>query len=410
MLDHSQRISIPKSTRHYWNAFQNENYYGYDWAHEYIAQFNDIKAVYSRKFLFRTVRSIVKVSDCYHSILLDTKHKKKLLRRKSQLIIAQIDQFLKYGFTIKSACRVLQIHHNWYYRQKLKHCKASPTERCFKQQPNQLSISEIKEIQKQIDNQQNFGKTLTTLYYHTLNKASLFCAKSTFNNYAHKLGYKKRKVRKSLPKKGFKASRPFEWLHVDITAVQTVQSGVQKVAFVKDNFSGALLHVKSTSGKAGSGFIRDLFRETFEKHTLFNAVLPIHILSDGGPENKGELLTWIEQINAPPEVRKITASTKEFPFSNSMSEITHSIYKSEFMQGKFSIDIQSHLKDLERFMHYYNYERYPTRLYGLTVLEVLNGELPDKHRFKEQIAHAQKERIEANRAFNRCSHALCSIN
>ena len=63
-------------------------------------------------------------------------------------------------------------------------------------------------------------------------------------------------------------------------------------------------------------------------------------------------------INAPPVVKKITAMTAEFPFSNAMSEITHRIYKSEFMGGKHSEDLALHIASLNDFMEYYNYNRY----------------------------------------------------
>jgi len=85
-----------------------------------------------------------------------------------------------------------------------------------------------------------------------------------------------------------------------------------------------------------------------------------------------------------------------------MSESTHSIYKTEFMQRKLSIDINQHIKDIERFMTYYNHERYPFKLYGLTPFEVLNGEIPLKNKFRSQIKDAQKIRLIENRAFNDC--------
>ena len=195
-------------------------------------------------------------------------------------------------------------------------------------------------------------------------------------------------------------------MHVDITKVNTTENGIQKVAFVKDNKSKAILHYASTSGKAGSEFIKNLFAETFEKYNLLNAIKPINILSDGGSENKGELLSWINTIQAPPMITKITAQTKDFPFSNSMSESTHSIYKTEFLHGKYSLNEKSHLKDLERFVEYYNYERYPTDLFGLTPIEVVNGKIPDKNHFKEKIQEARKNRVEVNQQFNDCKIAL----
>ena len=199
-----------------------------------------------------------------------------------------------------------------------------------------------------------------------------------------------------------RASRVFEWLHVDITNVNTLEDGIQKVAFVKDNFSRGILHYSSTSGKAGSEFIKNLFSETFEKYNLLNAIKPINILSDGGSENKGELLTWINNIQAPPMVTKITVQTKDFPFSNSMSESTHSIYKTEFLHGKYSLNEKTHLKDLEKFVEYYNLYRYSTDLFGLTPIEIVNGKIPDKHFFKEKIQNSRKDIVKINQEFNDC--------
>lgn len=162
------------------------------------------------------------------------------------------------------------------------------------------------------------------------------------------------------------------------------------------------LHYKSTPFKANSNFIKDLIEETFIMYNLFDATLPINILSDGGPENKGEVLIWIQNIKAPPCVKKITAKTPDFPFSNSMSESTHSIYKSEFMKNKISLYVEQHLESLQRFVDYYNNHRYFGDHFGLTNMEVLNGVIANKNRFKESMELAKLERIEKNRLFNQC--------
>jgi len=73
------------------------------------------------------------------------------------------------------------------------------------------------------------------------------------------------------------------------------------------------------------------------------------------------------------------------------------------MGGKFSVDTIQHLKDQDRFMIYYNEQRYPCRLHGLTSLEVLNGEIPCKEWYKDKIAEAKRLRIIENRKFNACS-------
>lgn len=253
-----------------------------------------------------------------------------------------------------------------------------------------------------IFNPANFGKTKTTLYYLSLENKVIACAKSTFCKYATALGYQKPKFKNKIAKKGFRATRLFDWLHVDVTFVQTLEGGMQKVAFVKDNFSKGLLHYKSTSGKADSNFIAQLFQETFDKHNLFNCLNPINVLSDGGSENKGEFISWIKHIKAPPVISKINARTNEFPFSNSMAESTHSIYKTEFLKKQLSKNIGEHLKNLENFFTYYNESRYPTELYGLTPQKVIDGQIPDKYFFSEVIKQARKERVLVNQNFNNC--------
>ena len=62
---------------------------------------------------------------------------------------------------------------------------------------------------------------------------------------------------------------------MDITLVPTLHDGMQKVAFVKDNYSGALLHCRSTDRKAGGEFIRDLFQETFKMYNLYDCKINI---------------------------------------------------------------------------------------------------------------------------------------
>jgi pyruvate-formate lyase-activating enzyme len=80
-----------------------------------------------------------------------------------------------------------------------------------------------------------------------------------------------------------------------------------------------------------------------------------------------------------------------------MAESTHSIYKSKFLQGKHSIDKEDHLKNITLFFNYYNDNRFPFEFYGLTPMEVLKGEKPDKTKYREQIKNAQKERLDRQR-------------
>ena len=331
-------------------------------------------------------------------------HHKSLLKQNASSIITSIEDMAQFSkVTISKTCKFYGISKDWYYTQKKKIiCQTSVLKKCYRQYPNQLTLKEVTVIESIIKQPKHLNHPMSTIYYDAMRKFIISCGLTTFRKYANALGYVKQKPKKAKRKKGFKASYVFEWLHVDITNVQTIKDGIQKVAFVKDNFSSGLLHYKSTPKKAGSLFIKELLEETFKKHDLYNQKRDIHILSDGGSENKGEVLSWVKHINAPPVVKKITAMTEEFPFSNAMSEITHSIYKTEFMGGKQSEDRASHIKSLDTFMEYYNNHRYPCRLYGKTPIEIIKGENIDKTMFSETLKQSKVNRLDANRNFNDC--------
>ncbi len=408
MLDHEQLAYIPKNTRNNWNKFKHDNYDCNDWVSPFLVQFEDIKTIYMREHLRKTILLLITISNGYQNVLSSITKKKSLVKQNAKTIVTSIESLVKVSnINIVRACRFYGVSKDWFYREKRKvYCSLSPFKLCYKQHPNQLTQTEVMAIETIVRNPDNYGKTKTTLYYTALRNALVFCGKSTFNKYASALGYKKFKYIKKQLEHKFRASRVFEWLHVDITYVPTLESGMQKVAFVKDNFSKGLLHYKSTTGKADSYFIATLFQETFEKYNLFDAKDSINILSDGGSENKGELLSWIKHIKAPPVVSKITAKTDEFPFTNNMAESTHSIYKTEFLKKQISKNTTEHLKNLASFFEYYNNKRYPTELYGLTPLEVVNGKIPNKHFYKEQIQQARKDRVVVNQNFNNCPVVL----
>jgi hypothetical protein len=411
MLSDEELKSIPRSTLYSWKKFKHTDYVGYEIVKDYLKDFDDIKSVFQKKYFKKTVKFIGLMSYGYNQIIKHVEKKNKIKREYAENITYSIKKIASHGkITTANACKILGVSRNWYYQHRIqKICPKNFLKKCFSQYPKQLTYDEINAIESIIHIPENHGKTKTTLYYSMLNNNLLFCSKSTFFKYTSLLGYQKfKKIKINTKKIGFRASRPFECLHIDITNVQTVHDGIQKVAFVKDNFSKALLHGKTIPKVADSLFISQLLHETFEKYDLYNVELPVNIVSDGGSENKGEVLDWIDSIVAPPCVTKITAKTEEFPFSNSMSESTHSIFKSEFMKGKISVDVYHHELSINNFMLYFNYHRYPTDLFGYTPIEVLNGKIPDKHLFKESIREANIARYEKNRGFNQCK-ILCKI-
>jgi transposase InsO family protein len=404
MLSEQQIKEIPKTTRWNWDKFIAEQHFHYNWTEDYVKDLNNFTKIYQQKQLYSTIKFLLQLNKGYSQILNQITSSKKLLKDNAKSIVNSIDRVTSSSkIKTQTACKFYNVSKDWYHREKRKlNCSLNVFNICFKQHPSQLSLKESTTIENIVTNPENFGKTKTTLYYQALRSEILYCAKSTFCKYATALGYQKPIRLPKIQRKGLRAIRIFEWLHVDITYVPTLNDGMQKVAFVKDNFSKAILHYKTTSDKAGSNFIATLFQETFEKHNLFEITTPINILSDGGPENKGEFISWIRNINTPPIIRKLTARTPEFPQANNMAESTHSIYKTEFLKGKIVSSKLEHVQSIIRFVEYYNYKRFPTELFGYNPMEIINGEIPDKYRFTKQIAQARIDRIKENQDFNQC--------
>ena len=142
--------------------------------------------------------------------------------------------------------------------------------------------------------------------------------------------------------------------------------------------------------------IRDLFTQTFAAYKIGECVKHVSIVSDGGSENKGELLVWIAQ-QLVPEVHKLTAGIEVR--SNSMSESIHHTLKNEY-RHKFGVPLDEAdlIERLSKFVHYMNHEKLPIAHYGLTCWEVLHGAKPDQKRFAAQMANAREVRIEENRS------------
>ena len=246
-----------------------------------------------------------------------------------------------------------------------------------------------------------------SIYYTLLNGEKLFCSITTFYKYARLLFTGEKIKREKLPKVRLFASRLFEYLHIDTTLVQTIKSGIKRVVFVKDNFSKALLHkVIVPDGK--SIWIADVLKETFIKHNLTNYTKLINVVSDKGSENRGEVLKWIHELDTPNMVIKKTVGEDKFEYYNNEVESCFHIFKNEFSCDKVYRDEEDLQKGMDNFEIYLNEKRYPKELYGLVPLQVLNGEIPDKNKFKEQIKAQKKLRYQKNKSAKFCD--VCSID
>jgi hypothetical protein len=392
--------TIPPNTRKNWNKKILENSVGFQFCAIYIKHFDDV--VFAHKHIFtRQVLSVtIEIQKTFLAITQNSILYKKLLRTQAENIVNNITAITKKGVPLTTACKLFGLKVSWYQYHKRKIiCPKSQLRSCFKQKTTQLTYNEQKIIENHIKDEKNKGQKLVQLYYQLLTQAKLFCSLDTFKIYAYKSGYKKRFQKpKAGRKKGFRAEAIFEYLHIDTTFQPTKEDSSLKVAIVRDNYSKAPLHRKIIDTNLNSKFIKELLEETFEKYKLFDRTHEINIISDGGSENKGEVINWIGNIKAPPFVKKIIAGTLEFKQSNSMIEGLFHLFKHDFLNGELIINKQHLEKKLDIFFDH-TLNRYFTELYGLTPQQILDAEIIDRHRFKNQIKQAKENRKAINKAF-----------
>ncbi|MEI7594427.1 MAG: hypothetical protein WCK02_01670 [Bacteroidota bacterium] len=144
--------------------------------------------------------------------------------------------------------------------------------------------------------------------------------------------------------------------------------------------------------------------QTFKKHNIDSLNYSVHIISDGGSENAGETDKWIEQQGS--KVEKIVAK-KDNIFSNNMVESCNNFFKNGFMIDKVARTKAELSNHIDNYVPSHNLEWFPLEFYGLNPLEVLRGEIPDKHRFSEQLIQAKKNRLIENQNFDSQFCKMC---
>ncbi len=392
---------IPASTRAYWSKIKQDQLYGYEWIRDCMTENIPANKTLEYKQQFTAKRILCRVYNCFHMLTKETLHFRRTLKNNMHHVIKTIDA-IAVTLPLKIACRIFNFTTHKYYHYKNKiNCTASLLNLCFKTHSQQLSLQETAIIKNEIEKTEHKTHPLSTIYYLLINSGKLACSLGTFYKYVFLL---RGKMLNTLSTKAYhplKAIKPFQYLHVDVTNINSLE-GIFKVAFIKDNFSKAILNF-AISRSADSNFIRTIFEKTFEQYQLNTHKETITIVSDGGPENKGSLTEWINALEAP-DTDKLTAKL-DIPSSNSMSESANYIFKHSYLKDKVIHNEKELYELLTFFLSDYNHHRYPIVLYGYTPFEVLYGAIPDKNRFKELMLQARKTRFEQNHK-DRCEKCI----
>lgn len=330
-LDERIVKQIPATTLQYWKTKDHTTLYGYEHVKDICSDFQKFEFLTKKSIAQQALRITARIVNTFAQMYTNTMGYKKIAAKNAKQIIETIDN-IKPHVKLQSACRMFNISLQQYYRWKNKiNCTASVLNICFKTHPSQLSMNECVVIEESLKGAENANKPKLTIYYNLLRKGSLFCGVSTFYKYAKFYDKRHVLVKYEKPINNFRASQPFEYLHIDTTKVYTEHEGWLRVVFVKDNYSKSLLY-KTIVPNAGSIHIREILHNTFEQYDLYSRTMPIQVVCDDGSENKGEVTTWLNLLKKKNVVRVI--AQKDSNISNNMVESCNSQFKNVYMPTK----------------------------------------------------------------------------
>lgn len=319
------KAEIPHSTASTWRSLDYRELIGHELRHIQEEAVNHYSLMEQHQNLKRTIRVITKVWISISEHVLPYIHKQKELQGK----VVNCVQDLFTALPKKIVLRLSGLSPSMFYERlslvKMK-CGISPSQRCFKRHPLQLSLSEVRKIKHLFNEPEMACWPASSLYYFGVRYRELYISLSTFYKYVRILGLKRR-FRPPIKKLvGLRSSKPNEYLHVD-TTIWELEHGVKAyVVFVTDNFSKAILgYALSLSNTAAN--VRkalEMAIGTIAEHHPKHACTVL--VSDGGSENNAMLIEDLLNETKHPKITKVVA-LKDISFSNSPVEAINRIFK-----------------------------------------------------------------------------------
>ena len=192
---------------------------------------------------------------------------------------------------------------------------------------------------------------------------------------------------------GIRASHPLQILHMDVTIFKPLDFSKVYIYFIVDNFSRVILNWKA-SVEYSSSIAMKVLKEAIQIHGIR---LDTKLVTDGGPENHGEVSTFVSNRE---NIKQLIAQ-KDIIQSNSMVEAVNKHIKYYYLFKKDLQDLNDTIRYLSNSVDDYN-DKPHGKLYGLTPNEVLNGNEPAKDNYQNDIAEARKKRLLQNQSKECC--------
>lgn len=353
-----------------------------------------IEDLSTRPLFFKGVRIFRKVVSTYSVIFNSAENKKELFRLNKSAVIDCIVS-VKKSIGLKRACAIFGITVNQFsfWKKSFIGCSNSSLNLCRKTYNHQLLETEIAIIKRYFTAKEFLFWPASSVYHQILKDKVAFFSISTWYNYLKLLGIKRvlQTHRRKNHKIGLRASAPLEMLHMDMSIFKTINNTKVYLYVICDNFSRCILNYKVAT-KFDVALVLENIREVKQWYKLLKNT---ELIVDNGVENRTFLLNeFLDVIHLNKCIAQLHISE-----SNSMVESIfrqlkyYHIYPRNF---ETAADFMSEI-DLIVSEHC---NRPLNALHGLTPLEVLQGKLPNKHLFRDEIAQSRLLRLKANRKTN----------
>jgi len=389
--------SIPRSTKHTWRS-QSTSTADDRLLSEFECQSLEYAYIFTENEKTKAAAiALTEIILLFQKIICNSCTKEEMLKQGKHLILETIDK-LKDNFSIQQLCKYLAISTHQYYSWKNNtDCKASLLKLCRKKFPTQLTDENLKVIKNYMENVEFKFLSRATIYWKIIRDGAAVFSKTVFYKYCKLLGYHKRPViqKSKQNSEGIKASAIAEILHTDITYINTADDKTSYLSFVEDNFSKYILSGLANTAP-DSEFVKNNIESVVKEYDLFKPVTTL--ITDNGSENKGELDAWLQSENC--IIKKVIARI-DIPQANNVIEALHKKFKNEFLQSKKFADHEALVAALPKLIEAYN-NQYHDSLFGYSPLEVWNGAVPDKNKYKPILAAANEKRKQVNKQFNCC--------
>ncbi|EKR19959.1 integrase core domain protein [Leptospira interrogans serovar Grippotyphosa str. UI 12769] len=390
MLSKSERSRIPNSTFSDWKKRNLSLVVGF--TEDDPVHFKDdvYRKISESKAFKKTLSALLLVFQFYFSLTENMRGKRRIWSEQKKNIVSIVSRISPL-IGIKAACKLLKISSQRFYRWKNEvHCFTSTFNLCRKLHPKQLTSKEQTIIAKYLKKPELQHWPLRSVFYQMLNDSQAFMNLSTFYKYVRVLRPDFKRFQKPKQKIGIRASSPLTLLHMDTTILRVQDGSKAYIHFIMDNFSRTILGWKASLEWNAKNTVSNL-KEVCEKFNLFHK--PIRLLCDDGSENQGDVNGFLDQPNL--FIEKLIAQVN-ISYSNSMIEAVNKKMKYEFLFPKNPASFEEVSNILKDAVPEYN-SRPSGVLFGFSPNQVLNGDIPDKHRFIEQIKEAAAKRPKINK-------------